>query len=355
MNRRSSIINAAATRDVTIVSFASRTTMRTRSGPSVHHAGTTFANYDRVVYNFMRSNPMSSMFPNANAGASAFRVCAEPACTISSRVAEFDAMTMRTGLSYCLKHVKVSEIRERNETKPTITNKTLIFYDIELSRDGEIEQLGACAQSNVDFSAIIRTSVRSNSSPFLRQIPAKTWNVLAEEPRSAMMRFNAWIMATHAKISNGDADPSNVMLAAHYGSCHDHVHVLKAMMKWGMSPPNYSLVDTLAIFKVMKGATEPAKLSALVTKYAPWVDHTAHDANSDADALRIVSTIAFGDTKAACFAFSITSAEFMARSGLSMYSPTPTTTTTYTTTNPRTSETTTEMADANAFSVASSF
>jgi len=340
-----------------IMGVAGEVGPRPRTGtPSLSRSQARFsAKTNGITIDFMRSNPMINMFSNPNVRSNTFRGCAEPGCLVSSEVAEFNAMTMRTGLSYCLKHVKANELTQKTQNKEVIVNKTLIFYDIEMSRDGEIEQLGACVQPSIDFSAIIRTSVRSNSSPFLKQIPAKTWNVLAEEPRSAMMRFNAWIMATHDRLSGGDTNPSNIMLAAHYGSCHDHVHVLKAMMKWGINPPNYLLVDTLAIFKTIKGTNEPATLSTLVTKYAPWVDHTAHDADSDADALRVVSTIAFRDTKTACYAFSIACSEFMARSGLSMYSPTPMTTTTYKTTPSFLSRSRSGSSDKNTVTSRSSF
>ncbi|KAI9847696.1 MAG: hypothetical protein M1837_001944 [Sclerophora amabilis] len=59
------------------------------------------------------------------------------------------------------------------------------------------------------------------------------------------------------------------MLAANDGSCHDHVHLLKTLMEWGLTPPDYMLVDTLAIFKVVKGMNEKAKLQTLVNKRAP--------------------------------------------------------------------------------------
>lgn len=46
----------------------------------------------------------------------------EPGCMISSVVAEFDAMTIRTGLSYCLNHVKQSEIMEKIKDKTVPAN-----------------------------------------------------------------------------------------------------------------------------------------------------------------------------------------------------------------------------------------
>ena len=183
-----------------------------------------------------------------------------------------------------------------------------------------IEQLGAEAGSAEHYCAVLRTSVRSNT---LRHIPDKWFNIIADEPENAMIRFNEWVMSTHWRHSNGDDNPANVILAAHYGSCRDHIQLLKTMIKCHISPPAYLLVDTLAISQSMKGRAEPTSLSALVDKYAPWVDQDPNSVNSDAAALKTVTSIAYSDVKAACYAFSITTKEFIARSGLYMYSPPP--------------------------------
>lgn len=264
---------------------------------------------------FMKKNPSEAL--------TRFVRCSEPGCTSSSGYADFKSMTLRTGLSFCLDHVKMSEINNnvRNITKPD--DVTLIFYDIEMSKDGEIEQIGACVESGQSFSTFIRTSVRTNSSLFLRQITPEYWNMLADEPKSAIERFVRWTRAQHSRNSKAKGDDTKILLAAHYGSCHDHVHILKMMMKWGVKPPNYTLVDTLAIFKTIKGNNEKANLHSLVAKYASWIDHTPHDADSDADALRFVTLIAFPATRIICSAYGISCKSFMDRTGLSMYVPSP--------------------------------
>ena len=126
-----------------------------------------------------------------------------------SRVAQFKTMIMRTGLLFCADHVKMTEIKSRTPGEEAVASMTLIFYDIELIRDGEIEQLDAISETGDTFSAIVRTSVRSNTSPILHQIPAELWNVLVEEPKTAMTSF-----ITCTKVSrstNGDGN-SNVYL-----------------------------------------------------------------------------------------------------------------------------------------------
>jgi hypothetical protein len=68
---------------------------------------------------------------------------------------------------------------------------------------------------------------------------------------------------------------------------------------------------------------ENAKLHELVLMYAPWIDHVAHDADSDADALRYVTMVVFPKTRAACYVFSISDEEHTTRSGLGLYVPSP--------------------------------
>ena len=76
-----------------------------------------------------------------------FTMCLEPGCMRSSRVAEFPCMTMRSGLSYCLDHVRMDEVSKRSAKMINPSNVTLIFYDIELSVEGQIEQIGARSES----------------------------------------------------------------------------------------------------------------------------------------------------------------------------------------------------------------
>lgn len=250
-------------------------------------------------------------------------MCDEPGCTVSSRVAEYDAMTLRTGCSYCITHITPDRALTRMPLRDDVTKTTVIYYDIELNMVGEIEQLAACVSESVSYDTMIMTSARSNKNPCLSVIPAMLWSVLAEEPARAMNNFINWTRSVHFKTSNGDTDDRNIMLVAHNGAVHDHVHLLKTMMKWGIKPPDYRLSDSLSLFKVMKGKKETAKLNVLVNKYSPWFDHTPHEACSDADALRSVVMTAFPDHVVACYTFSVSCTGFMNRTGLSAYSPAP--------------------------------
>ncbi|KAK5215537.1 hypothetical protein LTR96_011095 [Exophiala xenobiotica] len=138
-----------------------------------------------------------------------------------------------------------------------------------------------------------------------------------------MERFIYWINQQHSRRTGGDTNKNNIMLVAHNGARHDHIYFVRTMMKWGIDPPDYLLSDTLALFKAMKRMRENAKLIVLVNRYAPWINHIPYDADSNADALRYVTMVAFPDTKRFCYAFSLKYSEFKTRVGLNMYIPAP--------------------------------
>lgn len=248
--------------------------------------------------------------------------CSAAGCSTTSARAEYDAMMLRIGMSTCCKHITPTEVESRITTAMSQVDDfktTVIFYDLELSKDGQIEQLSAFADTGENFSVYMRTTVRTNTSPNLRAFPPMLYNALASEPMDAMNRFNNWIKLMHSMNTNGDSDMNNIILAAHFGSCHDHVHLLRTMMRWGITPPRYRFSDTLALFKVMKGMNQRANLPTLVTKYAAWLQHLPHDADSDARVLRAVVMSVFPMVKSACYTFSTNHDDFMKRTGLNMH------------------------------------
>lgn len=264
----------------------------------------------------------SSMRPDVQKIEPKFVGCRAAGCGITSARAEYDSMMLRIGFSNCCKHVDASEVEARIEYAINDLNDnviTVIFYDLELSRDGQVEQLSAFADTGENFSVYMRTSVRTNTSPSLRSIPPMLYNALASEPMDAMSRFIEWIRMQHSMNTNGDTDMNNVILAAHFGSCHDHVYLFRTMMSWGMNPPECRLSDTLALFKVIKGMNQRANLSTLATKYVGWMQHIPHDADSDARVLRAVVMTEFPLVKRACYAFSTSYEDFMERTGLNMH------------------------------------
>ena len=252
--------------------------------------------------------------------------CSAAGCTITSASAEFDSMLLRTGFSTCCKHMDMQEIMDRITLVKERLNDdliTVIFYDLELSRDGQVEQISAFADTSESFSAYIRTTVRTNTSPNLRNVPPMLYNALAFEPMDAMSRFIEWVRMIHSRNTNGDSDMRNVILAAHFGSCHDHVYLLRTMMSWGINPPEYRFADTLSLFKVIKGMNQRANLSTLATKHVAWIQHVPHDADSDARVLRAVVLTVFPLVRKACYTFSISYEDFMGRTGLNMHGVRP--------------------------------
>lgn len=270
-------------------------------------------------------NPTMFMRPNPRTVSGRFVKCKEQNCQVHSGVAEFPAASLRCGMNYCMNHMTVTEADLREAPRPDLSKTTLIFYDLELSKDGEIEQIGATVLDNdrMTFSTIIRTSVRTNTSPMLRKIDPLYWSMLACEPADAIERFVGWVRLAHAVTSGSDSDISNVMLAAHNGSIHDHIKLIRMMMIHGISPPNYRLVDTVIMFKMLKGMKVRAKLADLRDMYAPWMDHIPHDADSDAAVLKYVVEIAYPETKWYCYPFGISCSNYIERTGMNMFLPSP--------------------------------
>ena len=204
-----------------------------------------------------------------------------------------------------------------------VTKVCVIFYDVELNETNEIEQIGARTMSGKTFSSFIRTSVRTSKSPIVRVIPPKFWNKFAEKPERTIERFIQWVNMIKGSETVGDPSETRVVLTAHYGSCHDHLHLIRMMMTYGFECPNYVFADTLALFKMMKGMNTESKLSDLRDTYTPWITHTPHDADSNALVLRHVTIIAFPETIKMVNGFGIDSASYIERIGMNMYLPSP--------------------------------
>lgn len=244
-------------------------------------------------------------------------------CEETSAVAKFQTMSLRSGFASCMYHINKDDVLNKVETARRNTRKrTVIFYDVELSRDGEIEQIAAFTTMGTSFTAFMRTPTRTNTSPVLRAIPPMIYNALAASPMDVYRRFIAWARIHH-NIETGGDDDSEIILAAHYGACHDHAHLLRSMMSWGLTPPKFMLADTLLLFKLTKGMDQQASLSTLLLTYAPWLQHTPHDAISDARVLRAVVSQVFPDTVLACLAFAVTYEDFIASVGLNLYISSP--------------------------------
>ena len=248
--------------------------------------------------------------------------CSEHGCTSRSSSADYPSMTLRLGFKNCTEHLDKNEVASRISyvrQNLALDLITVIFYDLELSEDGQIEQVSAVAETGRDFSRFIRTSVRTNTSPLLRRFPPLFYSALASEPKPAMEDLVRWIRMQHSMNTNGDTNMDNVILVAHYGSNHDHVYLMRTMMSWGVEPPHVRFGDSLALFKVMKGMTTRANLSTLVAMYTPWITFVPHDADSDASALRAVVMTEFSNVRLACMVFSISHKEYMGRTTLDMH------------------------------------
>ncbi|KAK8038431.1 hypothetical protein PG994_015198, partial [Apiospora phragmitis] len=166
-----------------------------------------------------------------------------------------------------------------------VTKVCVIFYDVELNETNEGRADRRAYHVGQDLLFV---------HPHERE--DQHWNKFAEKPERTIERFIQWGEHDQGSETVGDPSETRVVLAAHYGSCHDHLHLIRMMMTYGFECPNYVFADTLALFKMMKGMNTESKLSDLRDTYTPWITHTPHDADSNALVLRHVTIIAFPET-----------------------------------------------------------
>ncbi|KAK0849691.1 hypothetical protein LTR03_005109 [Friedmanniomyces endolithicus] len=232
-------------------------------------------------------------------------------------------MSLRLGFDYCMAHVSESLVKEEFQSVKNNTSKTtIVFYDFQLTKDGQIERLAAITESGEKFSANLKTAPTSDKPPPARKKYSLASYIFTQHPMSpslAIERFTTWIKDRHRVNAEGDEDVSNVVLAAHYGSCHHHVYLLRLMSNCDITPPPYRICDTLAIFKMLKGLAVEVTLPALVVRYTAWLRHVYHDPDSDVNALRAVMTAAFPDVRRVCLAFSCSYEFFAKATGLDRY------------------------------------
>lgn len=247
--------------------------------------------------------------------------CNAPACATSSAFSQYPAMTLRAGFDTCVNHTTVDIIMSRTSNVTMNENTIFIFYDIEVTSSMEISELAAYTNTGRSFSSILRTSTRKNNSPIVSRFSPMTYMLAATEPRTAFENFITWVNTIMNETSSGTASPSDVVLVAHNGMCHDHVVLFKTMMMWGMSPPEWTVSDSLPIFKlvVRPEMDQSSKLSELASEYAPWFVHIPHDALSDATVLAHVVMAAVPNWKLACYVFSSSYRYFIASVGLNVY------------------------------------
>lgn len=94
------------------------------------------------------------------------------------------------------------------------------------------------------------------------------------------------------------------------------------MLKHGVDVPDVLLSDSVVMIKMMVDKNESAKLGYLRDKYVPWVDHVAHDADSDAMVLKEVMNRIYKDPCVYYRKFSIDCRKYVELVGLNMYQKT---------------------------------
>lgn len=202
-----------------------------------------------------------------------------------------------------LDHLTADEFMKMAAIDIDYSDITVIFYDLELLRDGEIEQIGAWSESNRNFSSI--------------------WMNFVAQASTAIRHFITWINSQYHVNTHRDTCLNKIMLAADNGGCHDHLRILRMVLKHGVDPPNYKFVDTLAMFRAIKDKNVPASLLTSRDMYIPWIAHTPPDTDSDAEVLRYLTMYVFPDVKKYCHVFSIDCVDYSNCTGMNMNIPSP--------------------------------
>lgn len=177
-------------------------------------------------------NPQMFLAPNPREVAGRFVICYVPMCGQSSGVGGYPSMLLRSGFKKCMAHMTKDELAAKSTKTKMSKDPTVIYYDTELNVTGDIEQLDAITVSGRTFSSTMMTSVRTNTSPILRKMSAKTWIHVADKPELALGRFVDWMRLIYNQEKNGNGGDQNIVLAAHCGSGHDHVHLIRSMVKF---------------------------------------------------------------------------------------------------------------------------
>lgn len=228
-------------------------------------------------------------------------------CSMRSTCSDYDAMSLRMGMSRCMKHIGEGTRRATSATRIVCSlrmTKLVVFLDFETEMDpGRTPwQIGAMTSSGVTFSAMITLpdrqmprKLRSHRLVAEGKLLARTTYALLAEPETVVVkRFIAWIME-QARLENISSEGterapsfSDIVVVSHYGSQHDFVALASAIRRSGIRVPGFIVCDSVLLFKLMFGATAPCALGSLKEEFAPEVYLPAHEAEADAEALRAI-------------------------------------------------------------------
>ncbi|KAK1828585.1 hypothetical protein QBC39DRAFT_264830, partial [Podospora conica] len=86
--------------------------------------------------------------------------------------------------------------------------------------------------------------------------------------------------------------------------------------------PDVYLSDSMVSYKMMIDKEQTAKLCVLRDKHVPWVEHCAHNADSDAKVMMMLMKQVFIDPRKVYTKFSISCKQYMKLVGLSIYQKT---------------------------------
>jgi hypothetical protein len=172
-------------------------------------------------------NVNSMCLPPSTRNTSDFRFAhyVEPSCSNSSAFSEYNAITLRAGLNTYTTHTTGEVLQDRIANEPLTSNKTFIFYNIEITPSYEIEQLSIVSTNGEHIDLFSKTFTRRNNS-LLVGFPPVVHMLITDKPKDALETFIVWVNRILYRHTNHSGSECDVVLVAHDGMCRDHVQLL---------------------------------------------------------------------------------------------------------------------------------
>jgi hypothetical protein len=109
-------------------------------------------------------------------------------------------------------NIYLRRLYERNSRSRFGPNTIFIFFDIVITSEYEIAQLGAVASTGEHFSTFIKTTKRNNSSHILKKLSDTIYASAAITPKKAMTGLRQWVSHIVAEKSDNGTVESDMVI-----------------------------------------------------------------------------------------------------------------------------------------------
>lgn len=198
--------------------------------------------------------------------------CAIPGCTNDD---EYNMITLQMGLPHCFQHASVERsldaraaILREEGARPE--DASVFFYAVEtdypVDQDRLLRISAVCIDKSVQpFDLVVAKKSEPGAAGTGRKRPRSSVDDVFS-PHEGVAFFFTWLRGVHAARYQGDpaaAGDANIALVAHGGASLHHRALLNVVQESGADVPNFQLVDSLVIFKLLRKPRRSAKLPDL--------------------------------------------------------------------------------------------